>query len=265
MIAIIKSELWQRRWMIMWWCIGIFAFIFINLVFYPSIRDQAAELDKSFNNLGSAKSFFSDTGDFLSPHGYLSSQIFYLMLPMLLGILSITLGSSLIGREEREGTLELLLARPISRSKLLASKVISGLIILLVVAATGVLTTIIMCKMVSLDVGTKEVIYASLVALIMAVTFGAVSLLMTTLGKTARLASIGTGTIVALGGYIIVSLQGAASWLRWPSKIFPFNYYKPGAILNGDFGWGNLIFFALILIACGVISWTAFNRRDISG
>lgn len=263
MIAIIKWSLRQRRWMIFWWCIGIFAFIFINLIFYPSFRDQAAELDKSFSNLGSAKSFFSDTGDFLSPKGYLSSQVYYLMLPMLLGILSINLGSSLIGKEERDGTIELLLSRSISRSKLLLSKVITGLIIILTVGLVGLVTTVVMCRIVELEVATPQVIYTSLASLLLAICFGAISFLVSLLGRSLRLSSIGIGTFVALGGYIIVSLQSAASWLKWPSKLFPFNYYKPGAILNSSYDWANVIFFVVLLTICGFLSWFAFKQRDI--
>ncbi|MBI2368924.1 MAG: MFS transporter [Deltaproteobacteria bacterium] len=50
------------------------------------------------------------------------------MLPLLLSVLTIGLGSRLLAKEESEGTLELLLARPVSRAKLLAAKAMAGLV-----------------------------------------------------------------------------------------------------------------------------------------
>src|SRR6266545_1586647 len=117
--ALIRSELWQRRWALMWWSIAIVAFIVLNLAFYPSFKDQAGELDKALSNMpDSLKALFTDTGDFTSPVGYLSSQIYYLLLPALLTVYSIGIGASLLAKEEQQGTLELLLARPLSRTKL---------------------------------------------------------------------------------------------------------------------------------------------------
>lgn len=264
MMAIIKWGLWQRRWFIFWWSLAIFAFIFLNLVFYPSFRDQAQQFNETLSRLpDTARSFFSDTGDFFSPVGYLSSQVFYLMFPMLIGILGITLGSSLIGREERDGTLELLLSRSISRTRLFVSKVVVGLIITGLVGFVGLATTAIMCRLVGLNVSSPRVIIASLVALLLGLTWTAVALMITTLGRGVRLASIGLATFIALGGYILVSLQRAASWLRWPAKFFPFYYYRPGDILNGHFVWRNVILLLAGIIICLAVSLLAFNKRDI--
>jgi hypothetical protein len=43
MMPIIKWTLWQRRWSAFWWSLGVSAFIFINMIFYTTLRDQAAE------------------------------------------------------------------------------------------------------------------------------------------------------------------------------------------------------------------------------
>ncbi len=259
---LIKWGLWQRRWFIMWWCIAVLAFIFINLIFYPSFKDQAAELEKSFSQIpDSAMALFSDTGDFFSPTGYLSSQVFYLMLPMLLGILSISLGSSLLAREEKEGTLELLLSRPISRSKLLASKAAVGTIIVGAVSLVALLTVVGMSKMVELPVDSGNIALATLASTALALSFGSIAFLLSATGK-ARGASIGIATLFALGGYIISSLVSAASWLKWPSKAFPFYYYHSAEILEGRYNWLNMLFIGGVVAVCGVLSWVAFRRRD---
>lgn len=265
MFALIKWGLWQKRAFIIWWCIAIIALIFVNLVFYPSFKEQSAQLEQSLSQIpDSAKAFISDTGDFASPTGYLSSQVFYLMLPMLLGILSISLGSSLIGKEEREGTIELLLSRPISRSKLLIAKALTGIIIVLIASGAGILTAILMTRIVDLQVSSTNILVAGLSCFIISLCFGGVAFMFSSFGK-ARSASIGIATLVALGGYIIASLTDVASWLKYPSYGLPFYYYRPGSILKGDFGWQNILLLLTITVIFGIISWISFRKRDIVG
>lgn len=265
MKPLIKWGLWQRRWSILWWSVGISFFVFINLIFYPSVRDQSAQYSQIMNQIPqSAKGLISDTADFLSPVGYLSSSIFYSMLPLLLGFLAISLGSSLIGREEKEGTAELILGRPVSRTKLLTSKTILGLIILLIVGLVGALSTAIISKLVRLPVPFTNIMFTSLVCLVLAISWGAVAFMVTMLGRGARVASIGVATMLAIGGYTITSLVGNAHWLIWPARLFSFYYYHPGKILGGIYHWQDLLFMVAVIAVCAVVSVIAFRRRDLT-
>jgi ABC-2 type transport system permease protein len=262
--SLLRWGLWQRRWFLLWWCIAIAALIMINLAFYPTFRDQAAQLNQSLENIpDSAKALTTDTGEFASPVGFLSSQVYYLMLPMVLGIMSITLGSSLLAREEKEGTIELLLSRPVSRGRLIAAKAIVGTTICFVATTVGSAVTIVMAHLVRLTVPDKHILVASLACFLLALTFGTIAYFITMLGK-ARIASIGIATLVALGGYIVSSLAGLATWLKTVSKIFPFYYYKPGDMLFGIYHWSNLVVLGSVISVCAVLSWVAFRRRDIA-
>lgn len=266
MKQIARWTLWQRRWSIFWWCLGILFFVFLTLVFYPTIRDQSAQLDKSFNSIPqTAKQLFTDTNDIFSPVGYLSSQMFYLMMPLLLGILAISLGTSLVGKEERDNTIEMLLARPVSRGRLLFGKALAGLVIVVLVGAVGSLFAALMCRLVGLAVPIPSVSAAGAAVVLLALTFGAIAFLLTALGRAGRAAAIGLSALVALGGYIVVSLAASVSWLRWPAKIFPFNYYHAGDLLTGHYDWNNVWYFAGVIAGCLILSWLAFRRRDLSG
>ena len=264
MISIIKWTIWQRRWSIMWWSIAVVGFILLNLVFYPTFKDQAAELDKSLSQLPeSAKALFAGSSDFVSPVGYLNSQIFFLMLPMLLTILTIGLGSSIVAREESEGTIELLLARPISRNKLLLSKSIAAIIILLTVSLMAFLSIAITVKIVDITVPLRYITVATLGSIILALCFGSIAFVVTMLSKSSKTASIGIATLVAFGGYIVVSLSTTVKWLKNPGKIFPAFYYKPEDILRGNINWKYFMFPISIIVISAIISWWSFNRRDI--
>lgn len=264
MLSIIRWTLWQRRWSALWWSFGIFGLIFINMIFYPSFKDQAAELQKSFDNLpDAAVQLFGGSTDFFSPIGFLNSQIFFLMLPLILGILAIGLGSSLIAREEQDKTIEGLLARPISRSRFLSGKSLAGSLFLLGITIVGLLVTLVTALIVDLDVSFWLMTQATIVCFLMVLSFGAVALLLTSFGR-ARVASLGIAATYALGGYLVSSLAGTVSWLEVPSKAFPFHYYNSEAILRGTYNWANSLFFVVLITICAVTSWWLFKKRDLA-
>lgn len=266
MKAIVSWTLKTRKVSTVWWVVGIMAFVFVTLIFYPTIHHQQAQLEKSFSDLSSGTvALFSDTGDIFSPDGYLSSQIFYLLMPLLLGILAIGLGASLVGREEKEGTLELILSRPISRGKLLASKVTAGIVIVVAVGMVGSVFTAVMSKLVSLPVPFWNILLTGVTATMLALSFGAISFMVASLGRTARGAAVGIAALVAIAGYLLSSLAAQVSWLNGPSKALPFAYYHPADVLNGTYNWLNLLFMIGVIVACGMVSYFAFRRRDLVG
>lgn len=263
MIPIIKWTLWQRRWSTVWWSVGVFGLIFINMIFYPTFKDQAAELQKTFENLPKAAvQLFGGSTDFFSPVGFLNSQIFFLMLPLLLGILAIAVGSSLIAKEEQDQTMEMLLARPLSRSKLILAKAAAGAIAVTIVSIVGLLTTLITARVVDLDISIVSIAAATLSCYLMVLCFGAIAFALTTIGR-ARGASLGIAALIAIGGYLVSSLSGTVSWLKTPSKLFPFHYYQPEMLLRGIYNWGDLVVFVSVIIVCGVLSVFSFRKRDI--
>jgi ABC-2 type transport system permease protein len=264
MLSVIKWTVWQRRWSTFWWILGVFGFIFLNVIFYPTFKDQAAELQKSFESLPpAAVQLFGGSTDFFSPVGFLNSQIFFLMLPMLLSILAIGMGAGLIGREEQDGTIETLLARPLSRARLLLAKAKAGGIVLAIVTVASLITTAGLSRVVGLtEVSTLQITEATFACFMLALSFGAIAFLLTTIGR-ARAASLGITTFIALGGYLVSSLSNTVSWLKTPSLFFPFHYYRSEEILRGTFHWSDILIFVAVIAACGAVSWISFRRRDI--
>lgn len=263
MRPIIAWTLRQRRWSLFWWSFGITVLNVFTMALYPTIRDQAAELNKSFASLsGSAQSLFGGT-DFFSPVGYLNSQIIYFTLPLLLAIFAIGLGVSLIGREESSGTLEVLLSRPISRSKLLLAKALAGISLLLIVMAISSLALAAICQLVDLGIPLGNILAACFACFMLVLTFGSAAFFLAATGR-GRVAATGITVVYAIGGYLIGSLSSSVHWLEKPSLVFPYHYYHTADILRGSFDWFSILFYALFTLACGFFAWWAFRGRDLA-
>ncbi len=206
---------------------------------YPSFKDAGSQLEQSLSNLpDAALQLFGGSADFFSPVGYLNSQIFFLVLPLMLTMLAVALGASLIAREEQSLTIELLLARPVSRNRLLTAKIIAGTLALGVVSLVAMVTVVVSSKLFGLDVASSSIAAASFNSFLLAYCTGAIAFLLSATGR-ARGAAIGIAAFIGLGGYIIVSLAGTAKWLKGPSHIFPFHYFQSEAILRRHLSLGQ--------------------------
>src|SRR5690349_2193080 len=104
---------------IVWWSLGVAAFIVIELVAYPSVKSasgvqdvwqQMPEAMKAMFGLDSSVDFFSGTG-------FLEAELFGFTLPLMFAVLAITIGSKVVAGQEDEGMLELELAHPITRTR----------------------------------------------------------------------------------------------------------------------------------------------------
>jgi ABC-2 type transport system permease protein len=265
MIPIINAGWRDRRGSAIGWVIGIGAYIALNILVYSSISAQAQSLNKALDNLPpAAKALFGSSGDFLSPVGYLNSKLYYLILPLLFTVLAINLGNHLLAREEQNGTLELLLARPISRNRLLLAKLIAGFIVLVGIGLISLLVTIICIQAINYDVSLWRVTQATGLTLLMSLLFGAVAWALVGIGRFGRRTSTMIASFVALGSYLFTSLEGFAHWLRWPAKFLPYHYYNPTAVLNGAYNWWNAVGFAIATVIILAIAFIGFRGRDLS-
>lgn len=266
MIPITRLTLWQRRWTILWWTLGVGLFIAFIFAVYPSIRNSSAQIDKSLQNIpASAKNLFTDTNDFLSPVGYLSSQCYFLLVPLLFIFLSVSLGSSLLAREEQEGTIELLLSRPVSRNRLLIAKAAAGTIILVVVGLVIAMVGSLLCRVIGFDgVKAAGVFFTTIMCLDIALLFGMLALAMTALGRLGRGGAIGISVLLALASYLFNSLDKTLTWLVWPARLLPFHYYHPADMLqSGRLNYpeaAGMLIASLVLLS---LALAAFRRRDV--
>jgi ABC-2 type transport system permease protein len=265
MRPIILREVYERRKSIVWWIVGIAVYVELNLLIYPTISQEADQLNQVLNNMPeTVKNLVAGSSDFLSPVGYLNAKLYYLFLPLLLGMLVIGLGTSLLARDEQDHTLELTLARPISRFKVLAAKAIAGVLILSIVGAGTLVATLLGAAAGGFELPLAYVASATLLNISLVLIFGAVAFAITAAKTMSRSLALGMAILVGLGGYITSSLAKDVTWLENISRLLPFHYYHPDAALRGDFPLASFLCYIGISVLLFVIGAVLFQRRDIS-
>lgn len=264
MRAIFLWELRRRRNFIIWWSVGVVALIAVLMSIYPSIHQQAAQLDQIMKQLPeSVRALRGGENDLSSPVGYLNAELFYITLPLLFIIMAVNLGSGLLAKDEQEHTLELILARPASRGTILLAKALSGLTIITLIGIVATLTAVIAAKLVGMDLAPGYIVLASVGTTVFAASFGALAYALSAASIFSRKLGIAIAVIASFGGYLLESLSSLNDVVKSFAQLLPYHYFKPQDLLAGKLDEGLVLYMLGIFVACSIVSFVGFRRRDI--
>ena len=264
---VILWELRRRRTALFWWTVGSVAMTVMILTIFPSIRDQATQMNELLNRLPpeirNMKAGGAATVDVSNPLDFLNSQLYYATLPLIWIILAVTRGSSTLGRDESHKTLELLLARPISRTKLLLAKFFSFAAEFLIVGGATLLATLLVAPMVDMDVAASKITAATFYTTLFCMSFGVIAFALQAFSLRTKRMATAIAVTVGFGGYLLASLASLTDWLEWPAKLFPYHYFMPLDVLNGKTPSGLLVYLVGAFGLGLTLAIIGFKHRDI--
>jgi ABC-2 type transport system permease protein len=262
-VEVVAETLRERRRSLAWWTLGLVAFVALNIAFYPSIRDDAALSDYSKDLPEALRALFAGGElDLVSGTGFLNSQVFALMAPVILLIFAIGFGSAAVAGEEERGTLDLLLAQPLSRVEFVLARALS--LVMLVAAMTAVLVATVAggSALVDLEIGFGAVAAASVSVGLLALLMGALAL---TVGAVwpGRGKAIAVAAGIAIAAWMLDGLGQAVDVLEPWRPLSPYYQALGTRPLTDGAPWGG---WALLLGATALLVAAAcagLRRRDI--
>ncbi len=253
----------ERRRSVLWWTLGIVAAIALNLAFYPSIRDSASLSDYGKDLPKGLRALFAGGEiDIASPVGYLNSQVYAFMAPLLLTIFSVGAGAGAVAGEEERGTLDLVLAHPVRRRDYVIQRFLA------IAALVGVLTVVMLVSvalgswLVDLDIGFDKLVAASVSVGLLAVVFGTLALAVGSV-MPGRARAIAIAAAVAVATWMLDGLGQAVDALDPLRPLSPFYQALGHSPLRDGAPWGGWAVLALItgaLVACAAVG---LERRDV--
>jgi ABC-2 type transport system permease protein len=267
MNTIVLWELKRRRTALVWWTIGSIVMMVTIIALYPSIRDQAAQMNQVINQLPpelrGLKTGGSGTVDVGNPLEFLNSQLLYATMPMIWVILAITRGSNILGREEQTRTLELLLARPVSRTRLLTAKALALLLEFCVVSGITLVLLLCLAPLFDLHVATGPLALATIYTALFSLSFGYIAFALQAASAMTKRAATVAAVALGFGGYILASLSSLTDWLEVPAKFSPWHYFSPLTVLQGHLPHGLMVYLILVFIIGTLVAVAGFRHRDI--
>lgn len=253
----------DKRRTLVWWVLGLGALLTIQLAMYPSmsgssyqdIWDQMPKAMKAMFGIDESMSL-------TSPAGYFKAEALSLMLPMVIAIFAIGLGGGSVAGEEERGTLDLLLAHPVRRRRVVLETAAAGFLLVTALSLAALGVTLLAGPLFRLHIDVGRLLAAFAAVLSLALLFGAVGLAAGCLRGT-RGVAFAAATVVALVAYFLDSLSRVTDVLR------PFRPYTPFRWALGDdpLRTGFHPFMLVTLAAAALCVWfavAAFERRDVA-
>lgn len=266
MLRSIALKTIRDRWRsLLWWTLGIFIYMVIVGLFWPLLEQQQEELATLINSFPSEMfGIFgvSDATEMFTPPGYLNSQAFGWVVPVLFAVYAAIIGTQLIAGEEEAKTLDLLLANPVSRTKVMFEKWL-GMAGFMLALGLGLLVSSYLTELIfQLGIGFSEYFAVCLQASLLGILFGSAAL---AIGGFGGKRGLTVGLLAAFAGitFLINSLRGVADWVQSIAYASPFYYYDSNRPLFDGIDWLNVAVLAAVsLIGLGIALW-AFPRRDV--
>jgi ABC-2 type transport system permease protein len=252
----------DQRLSLPWWTGSTAALAAIVVMLYPSI-DGGEELEALFEQLpGPIQAMIGENIDLSTPAGYLDLRMFTTIAPIIFLIYAIWRGMAAISGEENRGTMDLLLAHPVRRWRIVvenAASMLSGLVLIGMSVWIGLVAGGLIMDV---EFSYVRAGYATVMGILLGMVFGGISLSIGAhTGKSGR--AIGVSAAIAIGTYLLHTLAPLVDWLEPARYLSPFYYYIGHSAMLQGFNATYAMVLALISLAFVAIATMTFQRRDI--
>lgn len=258
MVALTLDLLRSRRILVAAIAAGLLFVSVGYLALYPSFEDQIQTLA---DDLPDAYKAFIGDADIGSPEGYIRSQVYSLIAPLLIAGAAISAGSSL-ARAERDQTLAVLAVTPLSRRRLALSWWLLVVLVAAIASCAACIGVLIGGPLAGASVGVDRVLLATLPMFMFAVVVGGVALLVSTL-TGAPGAATGAGWIMILMSFLANSLAELIDGLHWLSRANPWSWHGAGEAITGPFDTVSFVLLTVLALVIGSIAVGRFERRNL--
>ena len=259
MIVLALDHLRARRIVVVGAAAALVALALMYLALFPSLEDQLSSFAADLPD--SVTAFIGDA-DFATANGYLRSQVYSLVSPLLLCGVAIAAGAGL-ARSERDQTLTATFVTPVRRRDIAGSWVVVVTAIAAIGSAAVILGASLGGPIAGTDVGLTRVVLATSSLFALVVLAGATAVAVSSVSGSPG-AALGAAWGLVGVSFLATSVSNLVDALSWLEAVSPWSWYGTGEALERDFDTLGLV---LLLVAAAVVATVAvaaFERRDLN-
>ncbi len=261
--SVFAKDLWDRRRSMIWWVIGMGALTAWLAAFYPVMRDSEAMKDFINDFPPEMLALFGiDPATFLTGAGYVQTEMYSFVAPIIVIAFAVSVGVAATSREESTGTMDMLLSNPIRRTTAILQKLDSFALLSFVIILVPAVTLMALNTPLGLKLNTGGIIAISFGLWLLGMVFGGATMLIGAFTGNPTVAG-GAGAGFAVLAWVVGAFAELFTWLEIPSKLSPFTWYLHDLpIINGmSSGHVWLIITAAAFLAGATV---LFARRNIA-
>jgi len=254
----------QRRGLVAW-SVALVLLVGMYAGFYPSFHGSGSYTDLINQMPKALRDLFTAGvgGDLSSGPGYIYMEMLSFMAPALLLVYAIGAGAQAISGEEERHTLDLLLATPITRRRIVVEKSLAMALGITVITTAVGAAIIAFGAATGMGLSTVNVVASMVHLALLALVFGCLALLVG--AATGRIAlARGIPAAFAVVAYLVNGFAPSVAWLAPLRKFSPFFQYVGHDPIRNGF---SFVAIAVSVMTAAVLVTAAvglFRRRDIS-
>ena len=260
---IFQHELNAYRKSLLIWTFSLAALVVLFLSMFPAISQEAANFQSLMEGFPESVRLAlglsgESIGSLLGYYAYI-----FLYLSLVGAVQAMILGASLISKEVRHKTADFLLTKPVTRTRIMTSKLLAAVASLLITNVVYLGTATLMASLVA----TKE--FSLKIFLLLSLTLFFLQLIFLALGivvsviipRLKSVISISLGTVFA---FFFLSALASTSEDRALRFFSPFRYFDYAYIIeNARYEVLFMLMGLAIIVLAIAASYLLYTRRDI--
>lgn len=257
-------EMKAHRKSLILWCIGMLFMIVSGMSKYSYYVESGQSITELISNIPKTLRAILGFGDFdvTKASGFYGMLFLYLLV--MATIHSSMLGANMISKEERDKTTEFLMVKPVSRTRIITSKLLAALAnVLILNIVTLVLSIVIVGKYSGGEAVTGDIQILMVGMFILQMLFLFIGTGIASISKNPKIAA-SIATTVLLVAFILSIVVDMNSKLEGLKYITPFKYFEAQNVMYG--GGLDPVFvilsFVLIIALVGV-TYISYTKRDL--
>ena len=195
--------------------------------------------------------------------GFLKLKLLDSYLPILLCIFAILQGAGAVAGEQERGTIDLLMAQPVKRWRVLLEKfaaLAAAIGIVCAMISTGMAAA---CLITDAEADLGWLILAVFNSMPLVLVFGAIALLGSCVFRRARHAAM-LAAVLFIWSFFLTLLIPLAEALRPWGKLSLFHYYTESLPLNQGLQAGPVAVLLVLLLMLVAAALFAFERKELT-
>nr|WP_241429875.1 ABC transporter permease subunit [Haloferax larsenii] len=207
--------------------------------------------------------FVGSVTDFSSLDGYLVVELYQLVWLLIVGSYFAYAAGSLVAGEVDRNSAELVLVRPVSRTRFVLGKFLAMLPAVVIVDLLVLAAVVVGAGLIDEELRFSRLLLVHAVGGLYLVDCVAIGLLASTVFKRVRRAQ-GAAIGVVFGTFLLDSLTTDTDY-EFLGNLSLTRYIDPGELLVlGDVDWGGVAVLVAVACAAVVLAAEVFERRDLS-
>lgn len=264
--ALIWKEIKDRKGSLIAYTLAGIGLVLLYVALYPSLQGQSQTYAKLMESMpkGFAEAFGVDANFLATLEGYIASEMFSFMWPLLAIFFVVSRAGSAIAGEIEKGTIGTLLSQPVARTKIYWTKAGAAIISFSVFALATVLTTIPFAYLFKLNVALANYFVLALIGFLFGLAIYGFAFMLSAASsdKTKVYGIVGGLLFVMYAANVVSALTKNLSWLKYTSV---FHYFDaPAALVHGNITLQSIVLFTVVAFVSLLIGQIVFTNRDIS-